>query len=207
MVVYDSKSPLVRKVFWNRIKHAMSFAQINDKSIILDIGCNTGHLLKNIRNINNSCECWGMDIEHKITSLKIKNCKFQVGDVRKTLFENQKFSIIFALDILEHIKDVNIAIKEIYRILKPSGSFILSGPTESWFYKFCRFLQFGIFSKNVKAPKPGFRGEIDYHFHTIYDLEKKIEANGFKKEKQKSIPGFPFPTLFRVTKFKKINYN
>jgi len=201
MLVYKSKSALVRKVFWDRIKHSVNLAQIKNDSVVLDIGCNTGHLLNTIRNTNSSCECWGIDVEPKITTLKIENCRFKVTDIKKTPFEDNYFSMIFALDILEHIKDLNDAIKEIHRVLKPDGVFILCGPTESWFYKLCRFLQFGVFAKNVECVKSGFRGEIDFHHHTIYAIEKKFQEHGFKKLKQKSIPGFPIPNLFRVTKF------
>jgi len=202
MTLYQSKSFLTRKVFWNRIKTSIKFAKIRDDSIVLDIGCNTGHLLITIRKSNTNCECWGIDVEPKISTLKIKNCKFHVADVKKLPFQDDYFTVIFALDVLEHVKDVDVAIKEIHRILKPNGSLVLCGPTESWFYRFCRFLQFGIYSKNVKSDKPGFRGEIDYHHYTIYDLENKFQSHGFKKLKLKSIPHF-LPTLFRVTLFKK----
>ena len=201
MLVYQSKSPFVRKVFWDRIKYSIKFAQIKNSSVVLDIGCNTGHLLKNIRKINNVCECWGIDVETKIISLKIENCKFKIADVKEIPFEDNNFSIIFALDILEHVKELNKAINEIHRVLKPEGVFILCGPTESWFYKLCRFIQFGVFAKNVECEKSGFRGEIDYHHYTIYEIEKKFQISGFKKLKQKRIPGFPIPTLFSVTKF------
>ena len=204
MLVYSSKSYFVKKVFWDRINTAVKFSDINDKSMVLDIGCNTGHLLKKINELDTKCKCWGIDVEEKISTLKIKNCQFKVEDIKKTSFGNEYFSTIFALDILEHIKDIDNAILEIHRVLKPDGVFILCGPTESFFYKLCRFFQFGIFNKNVKSEKPGFRGEIDFHHHTIYDLEKKFMQNKFKVINKKSIPGFPLPDLFRVTKFRKI---
>jgi len=203
MGAYEKRSYLVRNLFWNRIRTALKFAKIDDNSIVLDIGCNTGHLLRTLRKSNSACECWGIDVEPKIVTLKIENCKFKVADARKTPFENDYFSVIFATDILEHIKDVDAAITEIKRILKNDGIFVLCGPTESWFYKFCRLLLTGTFSKNVVINKPSFRGEIDFHFHTIYELEKKFESNKFIKLKQKLLPGFFFPTLFRITKYTK----
>jgi ubiquinone/menaquinone biosynthesis C-methylase UbiE len=204
MPEYNSKLKLIRNLFWNRIFTSIKFAEIKNDSVVLDIGCNTGHLLKSIRDINANCECWGMDIEPKITELKIDKCNFQVGDARNIPFEANYFTIILALDILEHIKDVEKAIHEIYRVLKPGGTFILCGPTESWFYKFCRFLQVGIYSKNITCDKPGFRGEIDHHFHTIDEILRKFEKNSFKKIKQKALPVFPIPSLFRIIRFQKI---
>ena len=203
MIVYDSKNPLTRNLFWGRINTAIKFAQLNDDSILLDIGCNTGHLLKTIRKFNASCQCWGVDVEPKIMTLQIENCNFKVADAKNLPFTDGYFDVIFVLDILEHIQDVERAIKEIHRVLKTNGLVILSGPTESWFYKFCRFLQFGQAEKNVQSEKPGFRGEIDFHFHTVYNIEKYLLKNGFRQLKQKSLPGFPIPTLFRITAFQK----
>lgn len=203
MVLYDSKNPLTKNLLWGRINTAIKFAGINNNSVLLDIGCNTGHLLKTIRKFNKNCQCWGVDIEPKIMTLQIENCHFKIADARNLPFQESYFDIVFVLDILEHIRDVENAIKEIRRVLKPNGLVVLSGPTESWFYKFCRFLQFGQVEKNVTCEKPGFRGEIDFHFHSIYDIEKYFSQNDFKQIEQKSLPGFPFPKLFKVTAFQK----
>jgi ubiquinone/menaquinone biosynthesis C-methylase UbiE len=203
MVVYSSKNPFTKNIFWRRIRTSITFADINDDSVLLDIGCNTGHLLKTIRELNSRCECWGTDIEPKIMTLQIAKCKFQVADARSLPFPVDYFNIVFALDTLEHIKDVDAAIEEIYRVLMPNGIAILSGPTESWFYKLCRFVQFGQFKKNSSSDKPSFRGEIDFHFHTVYDLEERFTAHGFRQLKQKSLPSTPLPPLFRVSKFQK----
>ena len=113
------------------------------------------------------------------------------------------FDIIFALSTLEHIKDLKSAIKEISRVLKPNGFVVISSPTESSFYRFCRFLLFGVFEKNVKRNEPGFRGEIDFHFQNAYEIEKKFQESGFTKILQKSLPGFPVPELHRIVKFQK----
>ena len=48
MPVYESKNPIVKNLFLKRIQTAINFAEINDRSIILDLGCSTGHLLKTI---------------------------------------------------------------------------------------------------------------------------------------------------------------
>jgi hypothetical protein len=89
---------------------------------------------------------------------------------------------------------VEVALKEIQRFLLPNGHAILSGPTQSWFYKLCRFIQFGHL-------------EVDYHYHTIYDLEEKFVGATFKRVRSKSLLGIPFPKLFRVTKFQNQTSN
>ncbi len=198
--IYVSKNPFVRNLFCGRIRTALNFAQIKDESILLDIGCGSGHLLNSIRKINIRCECWGTDVvESEIIAV---NCKFKVADARNLPFEDKTFHVVFTLDILEHVKDdVEAAIKEIHRVLMPNGVAILSGPTESRFYRFCRSILFLTSKKNVKFEEQMVRREIDYHFHTIYELEQKFVKQGFKLMGQKSLPSMP--SLFRVSRFQK----
>ena len=140
--LYASRIPLVRNLFWDRIKTAIAFAQIDDNSVLLDVGCGSGHLLKSVRKANTKCQCWATDVlESKI--MESVDCKFQVADARNLPFEDNYFDAVFVLDILEHIRDnVEVAIKEIHRVLKPNCLTILSGPTETRFYTFCRSLLF-----------------------------------------------------------------
>lgn len=202
MIEYGSKCIFIKNLFWSRIRNGVKFSNIVDSSIILDIGCNTGHLLRTIRENNKQCECWGIDIEPKILTLKIENCKFKISDARTIPFPDNYFTIVFALDTLEHVEDVQKAIDEIYRVLKPNGSVILSGPTETWFYRFCRLLSFQTFEKNTICDKPGFRRNTDHHFYTVYELENMFLSHNFKRIKTMSLPRF-MPELFRITRFEK----
>jgi ubiquinone/menaquinone biosynthesis C-methylase UbiE len=200
--LYDTRNPFVRNIFWGRIRSAISLAQINDDSILLDIGCGAGHLLRSIRHANKLCECWGTDIvESKIA--ETGNCRFQLADARSLPFADNYFSIVFSLDIFEHIKDVKSAIAEVHRVLMPGASAILSGPTETRFYRFCRSLLSSHLGKRPHSYEPVTRRENDYHYHTIYDLEKIFIECGFRQLERKRLPNAPLPQLFRVTKFQK----
>lgn len=64
-------------------------------------------------------------------TLKIPNCTFKVGDARSLPLHDSYFTSVFALDALEQFRDVEVAIKEIQRVLVPNEHAILSGPTES----------------------------------------------------------------------------
>lgn len=203
MPIYESKCYLARNLYWNRIKTAINFAEMHDNHTLLGIGCNRGQLLQSIRNENKKCKLWGIDIEPRITSLKIDNCDFHICDIKKTPFENEQFDTIIALSTLEHVPDLDPAIKEISRILKPNGFVIMSSPTETWFYRFCRFLLFKTLEKDVYTAKSGPRSDADHHFQNVYVVEKKFLEHGFKQIKQKSLPGFPIPELHRISKFQK----
>ena len=190
---YEKKISLVSNLFKNRIKTSIKFAGLKKNSIILDVGSREGYLLKTIRNFNTSCKCYGIEKNPNVLK-KIETCDIRVADVRQMPFEAEFFDVVFALDVLEHINDIEISINEIRRVLKPEGVVIISGPTESWFYKFCRLL---------------FRHKLEHeeHVHTIYGIEKKFETNGFQLVNLKSLPSFPVPELFRISKFKKNSHD
>jgi 2-polyprenyl-3-methyl-5-hydroxy-6-metoxy-1,4-benzoquinol methylase len=53
-------------------------------------------------------------------------------------FKNNFFDVVTAFDVIEHVKDYKKAIKNIFRVLKPNGIFLLSTPIEvkGFFKKF-----------------------------------------------------------------------
>ena len=181
--------PVVSNLFRKRIDVSIKFASLEDNIKILDVGCKDGFLLKSIRNDNQSCKCYGIDINLEFFKA-IENCDVRKADVTNLPFEHNYFDIVFVLDILEHVKELDKAIEEINRVLKIYGHVILSGPTETWFYRLCRLF---------------YRRMIDneQHILTIYDIEKRFQEKGFQLMNQKSLPGFPIPELFRISKFKK----
>jgi len=190
MWMYYKKTPFVSGIFRDRIKTALELASIKDGTVVLDVGCADGFVLEKTLEINNSCKCYGVDITKK-NLRQIPNCEFRVSDARNLPFEENFFDVVYVLDMLEHVKDFELIIKEIKRVLKPNGIAILSGPTETWFYKLCRFLWQRKFSID------------EYHLYNIYQIERRFEPNGFKLIKRVSIPKFPIPELFRISKFKK----
>ncbi|MBU1147625.1 MAG: class I SAM-dependent methyltransferase [Candidatus Omnitrophica bacterium] len=114
-------------------------AEIADKLIppasrrgkILDIGCgNYPYFLNSIdfaekhgvdQNLSNSCD----DLPRNI-----KLQKFNIEKENKVDFPDEYFDVVTMLAVLEHIDPVVLSerIKEIYRILKPKGSFIITTP-------------------------------------------------------------------------------
>jgi 2-polyprenyl-3-methyl-5-hydroxy-6-metoxy-1,4-benzoquinol methylase len=110
-------------------------------------------------------------------------------DVQRTTLEQAEagtYAALFALDSLEHNEDISALVERILPLLRSDGVFILSGPTESGFYRFGRKLA-------------GFSGH--YHHSNIYDIEK-IVAKHCTMLRAQHVP--VFPTLFRVTAWRLI---
>lgn len=102
------------------------------KTPILDIGCGTGGFIKKIKKVYNSKEIIGTDFSKdalKIAKKKnpeVKFIKINLLQIPKKL--HGSFSTIICSEVLEHIQDVNLAVKNLNRLLKKNGIIVLSVP-------------------------------------------------------------------------------
>lgn len=64
--------------------------------------------------------------------------QFSNADIFHLPFKKDSFDIIYALDMLEHLDNVDLALAEIKRVLKNDGFFIVSIPNENNFYRIGR---------------------------------------------------------------------
>jgi len=131
--------------------------------MLLDCGCGPGSITEGFAGIVQPGLVYGIDIEHeqiaaskKLAQHKqLKNMKFKVANVYNLPFGNDLFDAVFAHTLLQHLKDPNQALKEMYRVLKPGGiigvrdddqgSLILSPSNtqlEKLIHLFAQFLQY-----------------------------------------------------------------
>ena len=103
---------------------------------ILDVGVGMGDILATF----NNCEKYGNDISFdylKIAKKRGINCCF--SKIENLPYKKNIFDIILCFDVLEHVFDLNVAIKKIVSSLKPDGYLIIRVPykenLESYFYE------------------------------------------------------------------------
>jgi ubiquinone/menaquinone biosynthesis C-methylase UbiE len=109
-------------------------AQDREYSSILDIGCRWGRDIENIIALNVGVNIVGIDISfdaeyaHERLSNTNKATLLQAqGEALP--FRNGAFDIVISSEVVEHIDDTNKFIKEVNRILKKHGTFIVSTPS------------------------------------------------------------------------------
>jgi len=122
--------PLVYKddngVFYEWIR---SFLKPNH--IILD--CGAGNGLLNPYNFKGYCKkIVGIDLDERVLKNPLLD-EAHVGDFMNTSFPDQSFDIIFANNVVEHVKDPVKFLKEMKRILKPGGLLFIKTPNK-WHY-------------------------------------------------------------------------
>ncbi len=106
-----------------------------------------------------------------------------LADVHNLPFKNNIFNCIKCTELLEHVENPDMLIKEITRVLKPSGSLILSVP----------------FNFNIHSDPHDFQRFTDYKLSKM--LENDFEIEMIKKQ------GLYFTVLGDMLKRAAININ
>ena len=124
-------------VIQNKIKQCISELESND--IGINIGSGTTNIHKNVRNLDIFP---GENI-------------YYVAKAESIPENSDFFSLAISQEVLEHVEDPNLAVREIYRVLKKGGKFYCQvpfiigyhpGPTDFW-----RFSKEGILTILSKA--------------------------------------------------------
>ena len=122
---FKAKTELIDKIikdlnYKNRIK-------------ILSVGCGLG---EEIEALNKYGKVYIIDINKKALDLIPKKCYKQkkVMDARNLKFKDNYFDLICALDVIEHIKEDELVVKEFKRVLKKKGNVIVTVPSFNSLY-------------------------------------------------------------------------
>ncbi|MBU1074938.1 class I SAM-dependent methyltransferase [Patescibacteria group bacterium] len=165
-------------------------------SRVLDIGCHGGYFTNEIaKRIGD--DILGLDISENAIEYarnKYPKLKFEATDVENKIdLENNYFDAVTAFDVVEHIPNLDFVAKEINRVLKPGGVFIVGIPRENILFKVVWY----VWTKS--------KGKVwhDVHVHEFSEekLKKFFEENGFKKMFDKKI----HLGMYWVIKYQKIS--
>lgn len=94
---------------------------------VLDAGCGDGFVTNAISKLSSVNEIWGLDISGTaihIASRNYPHLDFKVGQVTDLPFESNYFDAIAAVELIEHIYDVEQMFREFCRVLRLGGYFI-----------------------------------------------------------------------------------
>lgn len=176
--------------WWYRVRRKIVLdifsKEIKERKLkILDVGCGTGALMKELRPYG---EVYGLDFSERA----IEFCKergetnLTLGSLDKLPFPDNYFDIVLSLDVLEHIEDDVRAISEIKRVLRTGGFSIVFVPAFMFLW--------------------GKTDELSNHFrrYTIGELREKINSSGLFIKKSSYFNTFLFCPIFLTRYFIKI---
>jgi SAM-dependent methyltransferase len=125
-----------KNYFKNLFKPLWPYVRKIQQGKVLDVGCAYGFMLQKFPD---TFEKFGIDIsDHAIAEAKktLPGAMFAVGGAEDAfLFPENFFDVVLCNDILEHLKDPLVALKNIRKVLKKDGILYISTPNLNWVRK------------------------------------------------------------------------
>jgi ubiquinone/menaquinone biosynthesis C-methylase UbiE len=100
----------------------------------LELGCGTGFFLLNLKQAGVLDEGHVTDISPGMVEVAQRNAKNlgfevegRVADAESIPYGDEEFDLVVGHAVLHHIPDVQLALREVMRVLKPGGRFVFAG--------------------------------------------------------------------------------
>lgn len=152
----------------------------------LEIGCGTGFVLSELERALSQLLLYGSDISTiglKFAAKRLKKAKLFQMDAHQIPFEDE-FDVMGAFDILEHIKNDQLVLSQMYQAVRKNGGIILTVPQH-------RFL-WSHFDENACHRRR----------YSASELKFKVEQAGFEVIKMTSFVSLLLP-LMLVSRLKQ----
>jgi SAM-dependent methyltransferase len=163
-----------------------SMRLLGETPVILDVGCSSGFLLRELRERMPGAQLLGADYLSgvvKKASVRNPGVPFVQFDLRECPLPGNSLDGITALNVLEHIDDDQKALGHIHRILRPGGIAhieVPAGPSS-----------FDMYDEVL----------LHHRRYRLPELEKRVRNLGFCVEKATHL-GFSLYPLFKLAKLR-----
>ena len=100
---------------------------------VLDVGCGKGRFARIFHEQEPEAELWGLDISPEMLSYVPQGIHTRAGSMTELPFEDAFFDAAYATESLEHAVEIERAVSEICRVVKPGGRIaIIDKNAEQW---------------------------------------------------------------------------
>ena len=158
---------------------------LSPQTRILDVGCGEGVLVEEYQ--AKGAEIEGLDLAYESDFV----CR---GNLLALPYPDASWDVVLALDVIEHLNllDQPQALREIHRVLKPGGRFLMTVPNLAHFSARLVFLLTGKLLRTSKIERhPGDRPYAEY---------RQLLRPDFKIERTRGLfPTFPISSLLTLT--------
>ncbi len=131
------KNDIYNYILYLKHQFAYEYAAkfINKNSNVLEFGCGSGYGSKYLSNFCKNIEALDVSIgciSENRKNIKEKNLKFYYYDGVNLDYKDNTFDVIISFQVIEHVKDVELYLKNMIRVLKPSGTLIITTPSRTY---------------------------------------------------------------------------
>lgn len=169
--------------------------------VIAEVGCGEGHVLKEIANKIQTKNLMGVDpLDGWLEKAKRKlngSAKLLKGLTEDLPFESNFIDITICTEVLEHVIDPTVALKELWRVMKQDGLLIISIPNELLVNKLKNIIHslkiYDLLFQKIQKHN-------DWHIHS-FDLTsfKKLIPGELKINSISEIPLTSLPLRYVIT--------
>jgi len=182
---YFHKNPITRYLFRQRLRKAMSYFTRDSYDAVLDAGCGIGFLLPSlalrakkvsgIDHFETAIQC----AEHLVHQRGLPSVSLQVADMTKLPFSDGEFDAVVSLSVLEHIRDLDGALKELARVSRKDATIVLGFPMEGKgsLFSFFEMIDYYTFSwrySRILHKQPELREQAPGHVSTWHEIDSAI---------------------------------
>lgn len=100
------------------------FGSLTDKRV-LDVGCGKGRFARVLQGQNPSADIWGLDIAEEMLRFVPAGIHTVAGSMTELPFAASTFDCVYATESLEHAVEIERAVQEMCRVLKPGGKLLI----------------------------------------------------------------------------------
>ncbi len=121
-----------RRIFFELLDREFAREPARSRAV-LEIGCGAGGMLGPLSRYGQTT---GLDIDHEYVAFCQERGFTQVlcGSGYELPFADASFDLVCLFDTLEHIPDDVMALREVFRVLRPGGRVFLSVPAYQWLW-------------------------------------------------------------------------
>ena len=187
----------------------LSMLEQNKNGKILDCGCGNGSFTKELAQRVGTGQVYGVEfVEELAQAAEAKGIEVYRANLNEKLpIEDETFDFLCANQIIEHLFETDLFVKEIHRVLKRGGYAIISTPNLASLHSiisllmgkqpFTAHISNEVILGNSLNPGHGkkheHRGSIHLRIFTCEALKQLFEYHGFKVEKIVGVGYYPFP--------------
>ena len=203
--VCGNSGNIEKGIFDKRFTEAVSLAKIKNNDLVLDVGGGRGEIALLASTLGAKVTV----IDYSKTAIEIikrfsqkplfggLNICVKLMDAQKLKFKNSSFDKIFFLEVLEHLtaKELNRALKEMLRVLKPEGILIIStSPNKILMNLLLQMTKLSLGNREWKSRKYHINEQSFFSLKKLfrnYDISYKIylkEGKGFFYNQIKNNP-------------------
>jgi len=125
-------------MWWYRALHVRLLAAVGDvRGSLLDAGCGTGGFLARLSTSRPDLRTCGLEYDAYAAgrALAKSHARIVRGSVNTLPFSDGSFDAVVSADVLSHAAvRPDVALQEVFRILKPGGRLVVNMPAYQWLH-------------------------------------------------------------------------